>query len=206
MRSWNIPLLFIFFWPHRAACGILVPWKGRNGSRQWGPWALTTGPPENSQTFNCSFFFSRAGIFKSNVRGDKRSPKHVYSAWNGLKNELDLMWSLVGLNCSGDKGQSLSNSLRGWGRCLGKCPPTAWKPQPRLPFTVHVQSKRASKWGWEKQKRRDGRLSLNGNWSGCLSRLKSITRSQTSSAALDKLRTPQGPCIHDHMLSLVHRF
>ena len=42
-------LLFFFFWPHRMACGILVPQPGNEPwPWQWKHQVLTTGPPGNS--------------------------------------------------------------------------------------------------------------------------------------------------------------
>lgn len=43
--EWN----FIFFWPHRVAYGISVPWPGTEPwSKHWAPERLTTGPPGDS--------------------------------------------------------------------------------------------------------------------------------------------------------------
>ena len=43
-------LFLCLFWPHRAACGILVPRPGMEpAALQWKRWVLTTGPPGKSQ-------------------------------------------------------------------------------------------------------------------------------------------------------------
>ena len=41
--------LFIYFWPHCMACGILLSWPGVDpGPPAMKPWVLTTGPPGKS--------------------------------------------------------------------------------------------------------------------------------------------------------------
>ena len=55
LKSWRLLqekhfCLFVCFWPHSVAWGILVPWPGIEPvPLQWKHRVLTTGPPGNSQ-------------------------------------------------------------------------------------------------------------------------------------------------------------
>ena len=46
----SLQFIYLFIWPYRVACGILVPWPGiEPGPWQWQSRVQTTGPPGNSQ-------------------------------------------------------------------------------------------------------------------------------------------------------------
>lgn len=48
--DWKFYFLFIYFWPHSSACGILVLWLGTEPrSQQWNRQVVTAGLPGNSQ-------------------------------------------------------------------------------------------------------------------------------------------------------------
>ena len=50
VEPYHWPEIPLFFWPHHAACSILVPQPGiEPGPQQWKRRVLTTGPPGNSR-------------------------------------------------------------------------------------------------------------------------------------------------------------